>query len=125
MTALIELVDKRRFVNVLHAVYAVTNNSSHDRNKITFRRENGFTLHIDFAINTVYFRPEEPAGGAPKRDEDKRLWSVNVGIGDLHELLLMFIRCRDDEIRKLSLWEGTEVDGVCYTTDPPPECLPE
>ena len=93
MTATIECADKRNFLNLLHALFAVHDRFTHDRDTIAFRRDDGFTLFINFSLNYVSF-------GKDGVTEKERFWTENIAIGTMDDLLFMFLENRDDELRK-------------------------
>jgi hypothetical protein len=93
MNATVELVDSRQYLNLLHALFAIHDRSTEDVNTITFRRDDGFTLHIKFSFNFVSFgRDGEP--------EENRFWTENISIGEMDDLLGMFIGNCDEMLRR-------------------------
>lgn len=93
MHATINLADKRQFRNLLHVVFALHDSSTHDVDTVTFRRDDGFTLQVNFSVDYVSFgREDEPEG--------RRRWTENIGIGTIDELLMLFIHGQDDDLRR-------------------------
>jgi hypothetical protein len=99
MFATIELADtkprlhrpRERYRNLLHCFMAVHDSLSHDRDIITFHREDGFTLRINLAVNYASFGPEG-------KTEDEKLWTENIDDGTLLHLLRLFTELRDKNL---------------------------
>ena len=97
MHAIVQLADEKRLINLLYAIEAAHDQFSHDEDLITFRRNDGFTLHVRLSINYVSF------GRAAAR-ENRRFWTENISAGEIKKLLLWFIRKEDDSLRKFKRW---------------------
>lgn len=105
MNATIELagtepywLENARYQNLLHAFLALHNQHSHDPDKITFQREDGFSLHFNLATNHASF-------GKSEKPEDERSWTVNIDDSQLFRLLQLFIGGAYDELRRFQ-WTG-------------------
>ena len=93
VTATIKLADVFGFLNLLHSLYAIHERRTHDENSIEFRRDDGFTLSIDFSFNVASFGKE----GAADR---KRYWTENANIGEMDRLLHLFLCKQDEQLRR-------------------------
>ena len=99
--ATIEMAEKTSYLNLLHAFFALQSRSSYDRNTITFQREDGLTLHINFSLNFLSF-------GLKDKAEEGRFWTENISIGTMDELLHLFIYNQDDALGGFN-WIGRPI----------------
>ncbi|HYE17136.1 MAG TPA: hypothetical protein VEA69_01765 [Tepidisphaeraceae bacterium] len=98
ITAVVKLDQERKYLNLLHAAFALHDRFFHDQESITFRRPDGMSFHVSFCLNYVWFGPD----GA---NASERFWTENVPIGTIDELLGSFIEGRYEVLREFG-WVG-------------------
>jgi len=88
----IRLADGRKSLNLLYALYAITNGDAHEDNQISFYSNDGeFVLLVRTPDNYVSFgRVIEP--------ERSTAWTDNLAVGEVIHLLGMFLAVRYEEL---------------------------
>ncbi|THT98808.1 hypothetical protein E9531_13505 [Lampropedia puyangensis] len=98
----ISLEKKERHVNLLWALFAITEPFSHERNDITFISDDGlyaFTIRTD--INYVAFGPSEQL-------DRPDLWTENIARGEIEKLFCRFLSSQYDELQSFP-WISKEL----------------
>ena len=98
MNIQISLQREDRLVNLLHALYAISDGAAYERNQITFTSDDdlyAFIVRID--INYLAF-DKTARIARPER------WTENVPFGEVKRRLNLFLQGRYDELRALD-WE--------------------
>ncbi len=98
----ISLEKKERHVNLLWALFAITEPFSHERNDLTFISDDGlyaFTVRTD--INYVAFGPSD-------QPNSPDLWTENISKGEIEILFCGFLWSKYDELQRFP-WISKEL----------------
>ena len=88
----IRLANERKSLNLLYALYAITDGDAHEDNQIAFySNDSEFVLLVRTPDNYLSFgRAVEP--------EPSRTWADNLTVGEVVHLLGMFLATRYEEL---------------------------
>ena len=95
---------KERHINLLLALYAISDASVHERNQLTLVSDDGlyvFTVRTD--VNYVAFASIE-------REDAPEYWTENISIGDINWLFCRFLWSQYEELRNYA-WISKEPWG--------------